>query len=117
MKGILIVAAMLLAGVVNAQTDIQKKKADFYATEAVAYFKLDSTLKKGISEAKADLMVAQKEMERKKKEGEIPESELDAYRKANVYPFTKKILDLINVTFKELNVFNEIVNPKMNLIK
>ena len=117
MKNLLIIAAMFLAGIVNAQTDFQKKKAEFYATEAVSYFKLKEKQKAGIYEAKLGMLVAQKEMDAKKKSGEIPESELDAYRKKNVYPYTQKILDIIGITWKELAPFNDIVHPKMNEIK
>ncbi len=117
MKSTLIIAAMLLYGVVSAQTDLQKKKAEFYASEAITYFKLDESKKKGISEAKAELLVAVKEMERKKKDGELPDAEADSYRRSNILPITQKILKIINITFKELNPFNDITNPKMNQIK
>lgn len=119
MKSLFVFAAMLCSGFVNAQapTPMQQKKADFFAAEAITYFKLDESKKKGISDAKLGLLIAQKEMERKKKAGELPESEVDDYRKKNVYPFTQKILNIIDIKFKELNDFNMIVHPKMNQIK
>ena len=117
MKILFIVAGLLLAGVVNAQTELQKKKAEFYAAEAITYFKLNETKTKDIAEAKLNLMIAQKEMERKKKAGELSEADTDAYRKKNVYPHTQKILNIVGIKFKELNEFNEIVHPKMNQIK
>lgn len=117
MKHLFIIAAMLLSAVVNAQTEVQKKKAAFYAEEAVTYFKLKDKQKNGIYEAKLGMLVAQKEMEAKKKSGELPESEADEYRKKNVYPFTQKILNIIGITWKELAPFNDIVHPKMNEIK
>jgi hypothetical protein len=117
MKTILIVAAMMLAGVVNAQTDMQKKKADFYATEALSHFKLNESKKTAIYDAKLGMLVAQKEMDAKKKSGELPESEVDAYRRKNIAPFTAKLLEVIGVTWQELSPFNDIVHPKMNALK
>ena len=117
MKILFIVTGLFFAGVVNAQTELQKKKAEFYAAEAITYFKLNESKKKDVAEAKLNLMIAQKEMERKKKAGELSEADSDAYRKMNVYPNTQKILDIVGVNFKVLNEFNEIVHPKMNQIK
>lgn len=118
MKKILLIAVgIVLAGFVNAQTALQKKKSDFYARECIAYFKLDESKEKDIAKAKLNLMLAQIEMNKKKKAGQISDAETDEYRKTNVYPFTQEILNLVGVKFKELNEFNEIVHPKMNKIK
>lgn len=117
MKKLLFIVAILVAGVVNAQSEIQKKKADLFATEAITHFKLDESKKASIAEAKLGLMMAQKEMEEKKKAGQIPEAEAADYRKKNVFPFSQKLMTIIGVKWNELNAFNEIVNPKMNEIK
>jgi hypothetical protein len=79
MKHLFLFAAMLLSGVLYAQTPtatpLLKKKAEFYAAEAITYFKIDESKKNSIAEAKVNLMLAQKEMEAKKKAGELPQAE------------------------------------------
>lgn len=120
MKNVLIIMAMLFAGTVSAgkvQSDIQKKKADYYATEAVKYFKLDASQKETIYEAKLDLIKAQKEMYQKKKNGELAAEDENAYRKENVYPFSHKIMTELDVKWKELDKFNKKVHPIMNKLK
>jgi hypothetical protein len=117
MKTILLIATLLFTIGVQAQTPMQKKKADYYANEAISYFKLSDSKKSEIYENKLQLLMAQKEMDTKRKSGELPESEVDAYRKKNVYPFTQKLLTIIGVTFKELSAFNDIVHPVMNQLK
>lgn len=119
MKHVLFIAAIMFSAVVFGQTatPIQEKKAEFYAQEAISYFKLKEKHKNSIYEAKLGMLVAQKEMERKKKAGELEEADVDSYRKKNVYPFTQKLLDIIGITWKELSPFNDIVHPKMNEIK
>lgn len=117
MKKLLFIVAILIAGVVNAQTEIQKKKAELFATEAITHFKLDESKKPGIYEAKLNLMVAQKLMEEKKKSGELAEADADEYRKKNVFPFSQKLMNIMGIKWPELNAFNEMVNPKLNAIK
>lgn len=117
MKTILVVVAMLFAGIVNAQTEIQKKKAELFASEAITYFKLDESKKAAIADAKVKLIMAQKEMEEKKKSGALPEADVADYRKKNVFPFSQKLMDIIGVKWPELNAFNEFVNPKLNQVK
>jgi hypothetical protein len=120
MRNVLLIVALLFAGTVSAgkiQNDIQKKKADYYATEAVKYYKLDASKKQGIYEAKLALMEAQVEMARKKKNGELKSSEEDQYRKEVVYPYTKGVMDAIGVDWKKLKPFNEKVHPEMNKLK
>lgn len=117
MRKVLMLVAILFASVANAQTEIQKKKADFFASEAITYFKLDESKKTTIAEAKLSLMIAQKEMEEKKKAGQLAEAEVAEYRKKNVFPFSQKLMNIIGIKWNELNTFNEIVHPKMNEIK
>jgi hypothetical protein len=117
MKKFLLLTAILFVGFAQAQTELQKKKADFFAAEAITYFKLDESKKASIAEAKLGLMLAQKEMEEKKKAGQIPEAEAAEYRKKNVFPFSQKLMNIFGVKWNELNAFNEIVHPKMNQIK
>ncbi len=117
MKKLLFIVAVLFAGVVNAQSEIQKKKADLFATEAITHFKLDESKKASIAEAKLGLMMAQKEMEEKKKAGQIPEAEAADYRKKNVFPFSQKLMKILDVKWPELDEFNKIVNPKLDAIK
>ena len=117
MKKLVIIAAVLISGIVNGQTELQKKKADFFATEAITYFKVDESKKASIAEAKLGLMLAQKEMEEKKKSGELTEADLVDYRKKKVFPFSQKLMNILGVKWNELNAFNEIVNPKINGIK
>jgi hypothetical protein len=117
MKKLLFVVAILIGGIVNAQSDIQKKKADLFATEAIAHFKLDESKKASIAEAKLGLIKAQKEMEDKKKAGQIPEAEVEEYRKKNVFPFAQKLMKALEVKWPELDEFNKLVNPKLNAVK
>jgi hypothetical protein len=117
MKKLLFIVAILFAGTVFAQTEIQKKKADLFASEAITYFKLDESKKAAIAEAKVKLIMAQKEMEDKKKSGELPEADVAEYRKKNVFPFSQKLMDIMGIKWSDLNAFNEIVNPKLNAIK
>lgn len=117
MKYLLIIAALFFTGVVNAQNDLQKKKAEFFASEAIVHFKLDESKKASIAEAKMSLMTAQIEMEAKKKAGELAEADAAEYRKKNVFPFSQKLMKIIGVQWPELSAFNEIVHPKMNQIK
>ncbi len=117
MKKFLFIVAILVAGVVNAQTELQKKKADLFATEAITHFKLDESKKASIAEAKLGLMMAQKEMEEKKKAGQVSEAEAEEYRKKNVFPFTQKLMKTLEVKWPELDEFNKLVNPKLNAVK
>lgn len=120
MKNVLLIIAMLFAGTVSAgkvQNDLQKKKADYYATEAVKYFKLDESKKEAIYDAKLALIQAQNEMGKLKKNGELAESDQDAYRKENLYPYSAQIMKTIDVKWKELDKFNKKVHPIMNKLK
>lgn len=117
MKKLLFIVAILIAGIANAQTEIQKKKADLFATEAITHFKLEESKKASIAEAKLGLIMAQKEMETKKKSGELAEADVADYRKKNVYPFSQKLMTILNVKWPELDEFNKIVNPKLDAIK
>jgi hypothetical protein len=117
MKKLFIVAAVLISGFVSAQTELQKKKADFFATEAITYFKADESKKASIADAKLGLMLAQREMEEYKKSTGLTEADLIDYRKKKVFPFSQKLMNILAVKWNELNAFNEIVNPKMNGLK
>ncbi len=117
MKKLLLIVAILIGSIVNAQSEIQKKKADLFAAEAITHFKLDESKKTSIAEAKLGLMMAQKEMEQKKKAGQIAEAEVDEYRKKNVFPFSQKLMKILDVKWAELDEFNKIVNPKLDAIK
>ena len=117
MKKLLFIAAVLISSIVNGQTELQKKKADFFATEAVTYFKVKESKKASIAEAKLGLMLAQKEMEEKRKSGSLKEEDVAEYRKKMVFPFSQKLMNILGVKWNELNAFNEIINPKMNEIK
>ncbi|SNS48082.1 hypothetical protein SAMN06295967_110121 [Belliella buryatensis] len=117
MKNVLLILAMILSNVLWAsdiQTSLQEKKAEYYAAEAVKHFKLKDSKKQAIYEAKLALIQAQKEMADKNKSGEIKKSEMEQYRKKNVYPHTKAVMDAIGVQWDKLEPFNDRVHPIMN---
>lgn len=117
MKYVLLILAMFLSSALRAtevQSSLQKRKAEYFATEAIKYFKLKDSKKDEIYKAKLALIQAQNEMAKKTKSGEIKKSELADYRKKNVYPFTKKVMDTIGVQWDELEPFNDQVHPVMN---
>ncbi len=120
MKNVLILGLMLFAVTASAQeklSEIQKKQAEYFASEAVKYFELDDSKKEAIYEAKLNLMVAQKEMNLKKKNGEIDESNIQAYRKQNLHPKTQKLMRAVEVkSWKELNEFTKKIQPEINKI-
>ncbi|WP_373521872.1 hypothetical protein [Aquiflexum sp.] len=120
MKNVLLILAMILSNVLwasDVQTSLQEKKAEYYAAEAVKHFKLKDSKKKAIYEAKLALIQAQKEMADKNKSVELKNSEMDQYRRQNVYPYTKKVMDAIGVQWEKLEIFNDKVHPEMNKIK
>lgn len=120
MKNVLLILAMILSNVLWAsdlQTSLQEKKAEYYATEAVKHFKLKDSKKQAIYEAKLGLIQAQKVMADKTKSGEIKKSDIEQYRKKNVYPHTKAVMDAIGVQWEKLEPFNDKVHPVMNKIK
>ena len=100
-----------------AQTPIQQKKAEFYAEEAVKYFKLDESKKEAIYEAKLGLIQAQKVMSDKKKSGDLIDEDEELYRKYNIAPHSKKVMEAIGVKWAELKPFNAKVHPEMNKIR
>lgn len=116
MKNVLILLLVLFSGAVSAN-ELQEKKAEYYASEAVKYFKLDESKKQIIYEAKLALIQAQKEMFEKEKNGEIESSDIPAYRKENLYPYTDKIMKAAGVQWKQLEKFNNKVHPTMNAMK
>lgn len=120
MKNVLLIVAMILSNVLLAfdiQTSLQEKKAEYYATEAVKHFKLKDSKKQAIYEAKLVLIQAQKEMADKNKSGEIRNSEMEQYRKKNIYPHSKAVMDAIGVQWDKLEPFNDKVHPVMNKMK
>jgi uncharacterized protein (DUF1015 family) len=117
MKKLLLLVAVFFAAFANAQSDIQKKKADLFASEAITHFKLNESKKASIAEAKLGLMMAQKEMEEKKKSGVLAEADVAEYRKKNLLPHTQKLMDIIGVKWPEIDEFNKVVNPKLNTVK
>lgn len=112
--------ALLFAGVAFAgtiQNDLQKKKADYYATEAVKYFKLEESQKATIYEAKVNWIQAQLKMAQMVKNGELAAEDEKSYRKENLYPFSQKIMNELGVKWKELVKFNKTVHPVMNKLR
>lgn len=120
MKNVLIITLALFSGMLNAanlQTGIQQKKADYFAVEAIKYFKLDPSKKEAIYQAKLGMLMAQKEMANKRKSGELSEADTDQYRKENVYPFSKELMKIMGVEWKQLDEFNKKVNPEMDKLR
>lgn len=120
MKYKLLLSAILMAGTsfaIGLQNDVQKKKADFFATEAIKHFKLDDSKQQEIAQAKLDLMIAQSEMQRKLKNGDLAEADKKDYHKENVQPYGKKLMEVLGVNWRELKPFNDKVHPEMNKIR
>jgi len=116
MKNVLLIALVLFAGLASAN-ELQEKKAEYYASEAVKYFKLDESQKEVIYEAKLDLIKAQRKMYLMTKDGELSAEDEPSYRKENVYPFSAKIMKEIGIKWKELDKFNKKVHPTMNKLR
>lgn len=120
MRNVLLMTALLFAGTVFAETlqnNLQKKKANYYASEAVKYFNLEESQKATIYEAKVNLMQAQVKMAKIKKNGELATEDEKSYRKENLYPFNQKLMNELGVKWGELDKFNKKVNPTINKMR